>query len=397
MTSVTITLHSLARNELHHTFVQLCCNTHAFAGYWKPVVVSLQLTDDQKAALKMCWARVKANTTALTEQHGKLEARLKELQQQQEQLEQECEARVAQLLALDAPASLNHSYSGEQSKQLPRQQWQAPVAAQQVQQACGMQVQQLEQEIQDIEQILFPDLAIGGQEPGSMPVWPECLQPNGSLCLDESWSALLGEQEQVDQLGELQMLLQADQTPLQERQQQQEVQPRQRLHMTYLPFVNGVEYMCSSRETELSPSFMQSTNIQQQQQQQQSCDTQCACDPPLPQLLQQKQQQPVQELQRLMQQLQAASKGQRETEARLLTVTEKLKMQHFCQMLQFHNLLTYKQMAELYVSSWPFLPDEMSSECDVRHVAAHCCVIWASLLVAEVANVPQQLLDYSAL
>jgi hypothetical protein len=131
--------------------------------------------------------------------------------------------------------------------------------------------------------------------------------------------------------------------------------------------------MCSSRETELSPSFKQSTKLQQQQQQQ-SCDSQCACDPPLPQLLQQ--QQPVQELQRLMQQLQAASKGQRETEARLLTVTEKLKMQHFCQMLQFHNVLTYKQLAELYVSSWPFLPDVMSSECDVRHVAAHC-VTWA--------------------
>jgi hypothetical protein len=57
---------------------------------------------------------------------------------------------------------------------------------------------------------------------------------------------------------------------------------------------------------------------------------------------------------------QVASKEQRKIEKQLLNITEKIKLQHFCQILQFHNTLSNKQMAELYVSSWPFLPDSLA-------------------------------------
>jgi hypothetical protein len=30
--------------------------------------------------------------------------------------------------------------------------------------------------------------------------------------------------------------------------------------------------------------------------------------------------------------------------------------------MQFHNTLSNKQMAELYVSSWPFLPDSLAGK-----------------------------------
>jgi hypothetical protein len=60
--------------------------------------------------------------------------------------------------------------------------------------------------------------------------------------------------------------------------------------------------------------------------------------------------------------LQVASKEQRSIEKQLLNVTEKIKLQHFCQIMQFHNTLSNKQMAELYVSCWPFLPDSLAGE-----------------------------------
>ncbi|WIA12346.1 hypothetical protein OEZ85_012397 [Tetradesmus obliquus] len=58
--------------------------------------------------------------------------------------------------------------------------------------------------------------------------------------------------------------------------------------------------------------------------------------------------------------LPVASKEQRKIERQLLSIAEKIKLQHFCQILQFHNTLSNKQMAELYVSSWPFLPDSLA-------------------------------------
>jgi hypothetical protein len=61
--------------------------------------------------------------------------------------------------------------------------------------------------------------------------------------------------------------------------------------------------------------------------------------------------------------LQVSSKEQRDIEQQLAVITEKLKMQHFCQSLQFHNVLTYKQIAEVYVNAWPFIPDAFSGGC----------------------------------
>jgi hypothetical protein len=68
--------------------------------------------------------------------------------------------------------------------------------------------------------------------------------------------------------------------------------------------------------------------------------------------------------------LQVASKEQRDIEQQLAVITEKLKMQHFCQSLQFHNVLTYKQIAEVYVNAWPFVPDALSGGCRLSSCAA---------------------------
>jgi hypothetical protein len=57
-----------------------------------------------------------------------------------------------------------------------------------------------------------------------------------------------------------------------------------------------------------------------------------------------------------------SSKEQQEIEQQLAIITEKVKMQHFCQSLQFHNVLTYKQLAGVWVNSWPFVPDALSSK-----------------------------------
>ncbi|WIA14763.1 hypothetical protein OEZ85_003248 [Tetradesmus obliquus] len=52
-------------------------------GYWRAVARNMQLTADQKAAFKLCWASVKANKAALTEQHSRLKQHTAEQQQQQ--------------------------------------------------------------------------------------------------------------------------------------------------------------------------------------------------------------------------------------------------------------------------------------------------------------------------
>ncbi|WIA32481.1 hypothetical protein OEZ86_003300 [Tetradesmus obliquus] len=52
-----------------------------------------------------------------------------------------------------------------------------------------------------------------------------------------------------------------------------------------------------------------------------------------------------------------SSREQWDIEQQLEVTTEKLKMQHFCQVLQFHNVLTYKQHAAVFVYAWPFVPD----------------------------------------
>jgi septal ring factor EnvC (AmiA/AmiB activator) len=87
-------------------------------------VLNIQLTDDQKAALKMCWSRVKANKAALTEQHSKLSERLAELQLLQQQVQFDFEEQAAQLQGLQAPY-------GVQQKQRIKE---AVVQQQQVQQ-----------------------------------------------------------------------------------------------------------------------------------------------------------------------------------------------------------------------------------------------------------------------
>jgi hypothetical protein len=59
---------------------------------------------------------------------------------------------------------------------------------------------------------------------------------------------------------------------------------------------------------------------------------------------------------------QVSCKEQREIEQQLAAITERMKMEHFCQALQFHNVLTYKQLAGVYVNAWPFIPDALSGE-----------------------------------
>uniref|UniRef100_A0A383V8U2 Uncharacterized protein n=1 Tax=Tetradesmus obliquus TaxID=3088 RepID=A0A383V8U2_TETOB len=56
-----------------------------------------------------------------------------------------------------------------------------------------------------------------------------------------------------------------------------------------------------------------------------------------------------------------SSKEQRDIEQQLDVIIEQLKMQYFCQMLQFFNVLTCKQLAGNYVDAWPFVPDGFST------------------------------------
>ncbi|WIA14764.1 hypothetical protein OEZ85_003249 [Tetradesmus obliquus] len=58
--------------------------------------------------------------------------------------------------------------------------------------------------------------------------------------------------------------------------------------------------------------------------------------------------------------LPVSSKEQRDIEQQLDVIIEQLKMQYFCQMLQFFNVLTCKQLAGNYVDAWPFVPDGFS-------------------------------------
>ncbi|WIA32479.1 hypothetical protein OEZ86_003298 [Tetradesmus obliquus] len=165
--------------------------------YWTTVAerVHATLTDDQKAALKTCWTRVKANKAALTAQHNQLSTRLEQLQQLQQQHQQKFE---------------------EQAAQLP------------------------------------------------------LLQPDGSFSGVLAATAAAGARDSIN---------------------------------------NSMTKASSRVEEVLLP---------------------------------------------------VASKEQRKIERQLLSIAEKIKLQHFCQILQFHNTLSNKQMAELYVSSWPFLPDSLA-------------------------------------
>jgi hypothetical protein len=56
------------------------------------------------------------------------------------------------------------------------------------------------------------------------------------------------------------------------------------------------------------------------------------------------------------------SQEQQMIEQQLAVITGKLKLQHFCQEMQFLNVLTYKQIAEAHIAAWPFVPDALSGE-----------------------------------
>jgi ATP-dependent protease HslVU (ClpYQ) ATPase subunit len=117
----------------------------AAAGYWKPVAHSLQLTDDQKAALKMCWARVKANKAALTEEHSALSERLQLLQLRQQQVQLEFEEQAAQLHDLQLPYGVQQRRRFTESASQQQQQQQQHRASQQEELHHGSANQQLQQ------------------------------------------------------------------------------------------------------------------------------------------------------------------------------------------------------------------------------------------------------------
>jgi hypothetical protein len=120
--------------------MRLCCNV---AGYWKSVALSLQLTNDQKAALKMSWARVKANKVALTEQHSALSERLQLRQLRQQQVQLEFEMQAAQLHGLQLPYGVRQLRRVKESA-LQQQQQQERQSQQEVPQhaAVAHQLQQ---------------------------------------------------------------------------------------------------------------------------------------------------------------------------------------------------------------------------------------------------------------
>jgi hypothetical protein len=81
----------------------------------------LHLTDDQKAALKVCWARVKANKAALTEQHSRLSERLELLQLRQQQVQLEFEQQAAHLQDLQLPYGVQQKRRTKEAQSQQRQ------------------------------------------------------------------------------------------------------------------------------------------------------------------------------------------------------------------------------------------------------------------------------------
>jgi hypothetical protein len=255
-----------------------CCCAAAAADYWASIAERLKagLTDDQKAALKICWSRVKVNKAALTDQHSRLSARLKELQQQQQQQQQHFEELAAKLPLLQvpqyaqqmclvnaqqqqlpqqqrllspSPASTQHSAPQQQLASPVLQQHCQPPPQQHVQgqqspsllsgqpvqqpQAFGsMQMLQMEEEIQEVERMLFSDLPgndTGATTPSSaasLPgMWPDCLQQQpGTSSPEGLLSGLLQEQQVTPlQAGVLpQVQPQVCVLPAMQQQQQQQ-------------------------------------------------------------------------------------------------------------------------------------------------------------------------------
>jgi hypothetical protein len=147
------------------------------AGYWGPMAVNLQLTDDQKAALKMCWARVAVSKAALTEQHSKLSARLQELLHQQKRRQQQF---AAEALQLPVPQLVQRLGTAPVAQQQPQQQQQLlPVIDTNSQGLAGpgsLQMQHLEEELQEVERMLFAglegtDAAAASTPSSSLPAW----------------------------------------------------------------------------------------------------------------------------------------------------------------------------------------------------------------------------------
>jgi hypothetical protein len=89
------------------------------------------LNDDQKAALKICWSRVKVNKAALTEQHSQLSARLQELQQQQQQQQQQFEELASKLPLLQVPQYAQQMRLANAQQQQQQQQQQQELLLQQ--------------------------------------------------------------------------------------------------------------------------------------------------------------------------------------------------------------------------------------------------------------------------
>jgi hypothetical protein len=140
------------------------------------MAVALRLTDDQKAALKMCWARVEVSKAALTEQHSKLSARLQELLQQQKRRQQQF---AAEALQLPVPQLVQRLGKAPEAQQQPQQRQLLPVIDTNSQGLAGpgsLQMQQLEEELQEVERMLFAgledtDAAAASTPSGSWPAW----------------------------------------------------------------------------------------------------------------------------------------------------------------------------------------------------------------------------------
>jgi hypothetical protein len=141
------------------------------------MAVAMKLTDDQKAALKMCWARVRASKGALTEQHSKLSARLQELQQQQEQRQQQFEAEAVQLPVHQLVQRLGKAPEArQQQQQQPLSLPAVYASSQNLAEPGSMQMQQLEEELQEVERMLFAglegaDAAAVSMASGYSPAW----------------------------------------------------------------------------------------------------------------------------------------------------------------------------------------------------------------------------------
>jgi hypothetical protein len=220
----------------------------------------------------MCWSRVKANKAAVTAQHSKLSARLEELQQQQQQQQQQFKAQAEQLLLLQVgqyaqqmllasrqqqqqqqaqqvlqgmpsafPASVQPSVPSSLqpplSQQQQQQQWQQLPQQQQQQHPGNLQLQQLEEEIHDVERLLFSDLeayeaTATPTSAGSLPAWSQEGPLNGLLqeqlmvqpeaCVLPDMSLQQQQQQELLQgtMPQQQHLL------LQEQQQQQQQLPQ---------------------------------------------------------------------------------------------------------------------------------------------------------------------------